>query len=111
MLRLGSKYEINHLREDALFRLRADFPTTLDNWDELCGHKHILEEDGILYDLINLAIEQGLWSILPAAYYFCILDGNDVGLYSPILPYSEHCTGRYLQRPNARRRIKSCPPS
>ena len=86
MLRLGSKYEFNHLREDALFRLRAEFPTTLETWDELPPeYTYILEQDGILFDIINLAIEQGLWSILPSAYYVCIVQGNNVGLHRPVL--------------------------
>jgi len=73
MLRLGSKYDFEHLRGEALFRLRAEFPTTLKEWDNLPrGYTYITERPCLLVDVVNLALEQGLFSILPSAYYVCI---------------------------------------
>ncbi len=75
MLRLGSKYDFVQLREEALLRLRFEFPSTLQEWDRLPSeYTHILEQKGILFDIINLALEQGIVSILPPAYYLCIED-------------------------------------
>ncbi|CAA7266032.1 unnamed protein product [Cyclocybe aegerita] len=75
MLRLGNKYEFIQLREDALFRLRSEFPSTLKEWQVLpSDYTHMVTQGGILYDIINLALEEGLFSILPAAYYLCIQD-------------------------------------
>ena len=81
MLRLGSKYDFEHLREEALFRLCAEFPTTLRGWDKSRRScKYITERPGLLFDVINLALEQGLVSILPMAYLCCIENGTIVSL-------------------------------
>ena len=58
MLRLGSKYDFQHLRNEALFRLRSEFPTTLEDWDELPAGDFTLiaERPGVLADVTNLAI-------------------------------------------------------
>ena len=77
MLRLGSKYDFEMLRNEALFRLRAEFPTTLEGWDELPGgYTYIERRPGLLADIVNLSLEQGLLSILPHAYFWCIGDDN-----------------------------------
>jgi hypothetical protein len=113
MLRLGSKYEFQHLREEALVRLRAEFPTTLGDWDRLpSDFTHIQEQKGILFDIVNLALEQGLLSILPAAYYLCIqddivCDGFSISLESILNSFS----GKNFQRQNQRRRVESFSPS
>lgn len=33
ILRLGKKYEMDYIWNEGLRRLRTDFPTTLDDWD------------------------------------------------------------------------------
>lgn len=69
MLRLGKKYEFDHLRDVALLRLTSEFPTQLEEWDALPDHfTHIVDRKGLLFDIIGLAIECGVQSILPAAY-------------------------------------------
>jgi len=35
-------------------------------------------QGGILFDIVNLALEQGIVSILPVAYYLCIQDIEDI---------------------------------
>jgi len=37
-------------------------------------YTQILTQKGILFDIINLALEQGIVSILPSAYYLCTDD-------------------------------------
>ena len=76
MLRLGSKYDFEHLREEALVRLRAGFPTTLENWDKTTNI--YTTRPALLIDAVNLAIEEGLVSFLPSAYFLCIESGDDI---------------------------------
>jgi hypothetical protein len=73
MIRMGRKYEIDYLREEALVRLTTEFPTTLTEWDKLPHfYTQIVHQNGILFDIINLALQNDIKSILPAAYYLCI---------------------------------------
>ncbi|KAF8989031.1 hypothetical protein BDQ17DRAFT_1393350 [Cyathus striatus] len=75
MLRLGRKYDFEHLRDEALIRLTSEFPTTLNEWESLAEEfTHIKYQRGILFDVINLAREMSVNSVLPAAYYLCIQD-------------------------------------
>lgn len=83
VLRLSTKYFIEHLRQRCLARLQNDWPSTLEGWDirereatdhlgryaprESCAHPILA---------INLALELGLESILPAAFY-------DLSRYGP----------------------------
>jgi len=88
MLRLGRKYEMKHLEQEAIERLQVDFPASLKEWD---GHfeKGRLSRsfrlfyyedqdyedafDPILTNVINLCHEFNLKAVLPAAYasYLC----------------------------------------
>jgi hypothetical protein len=76
MIRLGRKYDIDHLRDEALLRLTVEFPTTLSEWENLAPNYtqiiHEEENDGLLYDIVNLAHQNDIKSILPAAYYLCL---------------------------------------
>lgn len=83
VLRLSTKYFIEHLRQRCLARLESDWPSTLEGWDirereatdhlgryaprESCAHPILA---------IHLALELGLDSILPAAFY-------DLSRYGP----------------------------
>jgi len=75
-LRLGRKYGIDHLREEALARLLADFPSTLRGYDDCqgIGWPRAIEMDlekGAHITVVNLARENDVRSILPFALYFC----------------------------------------
>lgn len=72
ILRLGKKYEVDHFRDEGLRRLRCDFPSTLNGWD---GKYHHLEDECQIRDIrnfypeiISLAHELGVETILPSAY-------------------------------------------
>ncbi|KAG5349301.1 hypothetical protein E4T56_gene11640 [Termitomyces sp. T112] len=83
VLRLSSKYFVEHLRERCLNRLDIDWPSTLAGWDrreqaatdsrgryvprESCPHPILV---------IQLALDLGIDSILPAAFY-------DLARYGP----------------------------
>ncbi|KAJ7070054.1 hypothetical protein C8F01DRAFT_1049209 [Mycena amicta] len=76
LLRLSKKYDIPVFRRQWLARLKEEFPTTLEGYEETEG-----TADGWMYlrvekiprsnkvSCINLARELGLFSILPACFY------------------------------------------
>ncbi|CAA7258932.1 unnamed protein product [Cyclocybe aegerita] len=74
-LRLGKKYGIEFLQNEALKRLRRDFPTTLEAYDEsFKGQDILLEGEGnvafkkMSQSVILLALETSISSVLPSAY-------------------------------------------
>ncbi|KAF5376909.1 hypothetical protein D9615_007350 [Tricholomella constricta] len=83
VLRLSTKYFVEHLRERCLTRLALDWPSTLAGWDqreaaatdnlgrymprELCPHPILV---------IQLALDLNMPTILPAAFY-------DLARYGP----------------------------
>ncbi|KAJ7862004.1 hypothetical protein B0H14DRAFT_2259635, partial [Mycena olivaceomarginata] len=70
MLRLGQKYEFDELRDDAAMRLESSFPPTLAIFKIRGGFlSKIVEYPGLPHNVINLARQTGLLSILPAALY------------------------------------------
>jgi hypothetical protein len=75
MLRIGKKYKLNHLHDEAIVRLQSEFPSTLKEWEGLSPeYTHIVFQKGILFDIVNLATDCGVQSIFPAAYYLCVQD-------------------------------------
>ena len=70
-LKLGTKYNIAQLRSEAVERLSYEYPSSLEVYDELCldRWKKITFENGINFNVANLAREVGLTSILPAVLY------------------------------------------
>jgi hypothetical protein len=77
MLRLGKKYDIADLENSALECLHHEFPTSLSEWDSLergddldLNHRRlgIRSNPGDIVDIISIAHEFHLFTILPAAY-------------------------------------------
>jgi chorismate mutase len=69
MLRLGRKYDIVYLENEALQRLRHDYPTTLNEWDSLHEDtKPQIDPASDVHEIISIAHEFALNTILPAAY-------------------------------------------
>lgn len=78
MLRLGKKYEIDHLKDDALARLKGGFPKTLEGYcaAHAYGWTHFDFPSDSLYDtvckklsaVVRLAHECRSQSILPSLY-------------------------------------------
>jgi hypothetical protein len=69
MVRLGRKYELSTLYEEAMRRLRSDFPSDLPAWRKAClkKNRNFKPSKRNLIDIINLAVEQNLLSLLPTA--------------------------------------------
>lgn len=70
-LRMGSKYDIEVLRKEALERLFYENPSTLEELDNIEPWSFIAESHTATLDIASLAREQGLHSILPIALYWC----------------------------------------
>ena len=71
MIRLGTKYEIDYLREEAVALLSAEFPLDLDLWDiNVLKSTNRLDRSGrwFLLDVVNLAHEFNLQTLLPVIY-------------------------------------------
>ncbi|PPQ96598.1 hypothetical protein CVT26_010753 [Gymnopilus dilepis] len=69
ILRIGKKYQIEHFQAEGLERLRSEFPKDLDAWDVSVANLVLLEEvEDSLENIINLAHELSIYSILPGAY-------------------------------------------
>lgn len=97
MLRLGNKYEICQLVAEATGHLHVEFPMTLYDWDCWCSSiqqyifKGIENQNGLLFDIMNLALQYEILSILPVAYFSCLAD--IVGLHDSCYHY---CLSRIL---------------
>ncbi|KDQ59530.1 hypothetical protein JAAARDRAFT_33106 [Jaapia argillacea MUCL 33604] len=71
-LRLGKKYDIPFLWNEASRRLRAELPASLPEFDGIPeGWVHVDLLETPWGDTINLARETGLISILPCVFLFC----------------------------------------
>jgi hypothetical protein len=74
LLRLGTKYEITHVKQDALYLLSDAFPCTLQAFDKRypCGSRNDRAEathfDDGLHLLVRTARVPGLSFLLPALY-------------------------------------------
>ncbi|PPR05873.1 hypothetical protein CVT24_006627 [Panaeolus cyanescens] len=91
LLRLGAKYDIPILRNNALQRLQKEFPTTLEDYDRVAHDSWQTFKPvgaGCLFDLINLAHNEGIVSILPQLYIHCISRSSWKG--NPTLHYLFH---------------------
>ena len=71
MMRIGKKYQLNNIFEEAMTRLKDQFPPTLasnDSTDFISTQFHEWMDE-YFEDIICIGEEMALWSILPAAYY------------------------------------------
>ncbi|KAF7370422.1 BTB domain-containing protein [Mycena sanguinolenta] len=79
LIRLGRKYEFKNLLNLAVSRLTTEYPTTLEALDALSPElQTITGYPGVNFDVIVLASENDILSVLPSAYYYC-----SIGLGSP----------------------------
>jgi len=74
ILRLSKKYQIDYLRDDAIRRLTFEYPSTLKG-REACVSKpwsRVGWCKGCTIDVINLARETGIHSVLPFAFWVLV---------------------------------------
>ena len=90
LLRLGTKYEIGHLRAEAMRRLCADFPSTLQQWDRRTkDFSKISYSLGTFFDIINLAREHKIAVILPAVFYTYCRNHFDINMVFDGIPRND----------------------
>ena len=64
ILRLGKKYEIDHLCDEGLKRLRLEYPKTLEQWNtSYNAHSSVEVHDTI--DILQLCYELSISTCLP----------------------------------------------
>ena len=73
------EYQIDHLQNEGLNRLRKEFPKTLEEWDK-CRLKLVAIEDvdENIENIINLAHELSIPTVLPALYLYFLLNTSDM---------------------------------
>ncbi|KAJ7367155.1 hypothetical protein DFH08DRAFT_836669 [Mycena albidolilacea] len=75
LIRLGRKYDFRDLLDFAVARLTFENPTTLEAYDVLVSADRgytptrIVDAPGLLFDIITLAQENNIMSVLPCAFY------------------------------------------
>ncbi|KAJ7017172.1 hypothetical protein C8F04DRAFT_1054517 [Mycena alexandri] len=70
MLRLGKKYDMPAPKDDALRRIHAEFPATLELYDEKLAT--IDDEDDLYVHLLNLLYECRVYSAIPLLGLTCL---------------------------------------
>ena len=117
MLGLGQKYEFEDFRDDALERLKAEFTTELNVYDALVDPEWTDDESSLRlsrvstdvgneFDILNIALELGIQTILPMAYLTCIRDQPIVRNSNwPILKIPTSILGVRIRRTEKEERI------
>ncbi|KAF7326074.1 BTB domain-containing protein [Mycena kentingensis (nom. inval.)] len=75
MVRLGKKYEMTRICEDALARLHHEFPTTLNDYGKSDIFSEIKDDVRMKVDILNLCYQHGIRTCIPILA-FSILDGT-----------------------------------
>ena len=71
MMRIGKKYQLDNIFEEALTRFKTQFPQTVAARDFITARSTKFYEwtKDYFKDITDLGEEMALWSILPIAYY------------------------------------------
>jgi hypothetical protein len=83
-LRLGRKYDIEYLHESAVARLISRYPANIEEYEEvvhskLNPHKPTVEPSpDSPFDIVTLASENNVLSVLPCAYYNWVVRLNSL---------------------------------
>ncbi|KAJ7880071.1 hypothetical protein B0H14DRAFT_2500468 [Mycena olivaceomarginata] len=68
-IRLGRKYDFEDLFDSAVASLGSHYPTSIEAYNAEPPQTRIEWYSALHFDIINLAIENNIWSALPCAYY------------------------------------------
>ncbi|KAJ6519064.1 hypothetical protein C8R45DRAFT_1204318 [Mycena sanguinolenta] len=80
LIRLGRKYEFNDLLNLTTARVRAEHPTTIEEYDVLPKKNKmqtIVYQPGLSLAILALASENNILSALPFAHYYVAMKGLD----------------------------------
>ncbi|KAJ6589885.1 hypothetical protein DFH09DRAFT_218192 [Mycena vulgaris] len=93
LIRLGRKYDFRNLLDTAVECLTVENPMTLQEYDARILHNHnrsiptpprIAQYPGVLFDIITLARENDILTVLPSAYYRALLAHDWTSLFDGI---------------------------
>ncbi|KAJ7017171.1 hypothetical protein C8F04DRAFT_1244330 [Mycena alexandri] len=77
MLRLGKKYDFKQPQQDAVSRIRYEFPSDFKAFNDLdADMTKIKYRRGIYCDLLNLAYECGIYSSVPLLAFCCLRENT-----------------------------------
>ncbi|KAF7377619.1 BTB domain-containing protein [Mycena sanguinolenta] len=89
MVRMGRKYDFNNLLEAAVLRLQEEHPVTLEKHETFLQRaiaetryipRTIVDQPGLVFDMLTLARENNLFTMLPSAYFRAIFHHSKVRL-------------------------------
>ncbi|KAF8216746.1 hypothetical protein K438DRAFT_1558240 [Mycena galopus ATCC 62051] len=70
LIRLGRKYDFQDLFHSAVTHLTSEYPATLEEYDAMSDDFKTIEwYPGVSFDIISLASENNILSVLPCACY------------------------------------------
>lgn len=99
-IRLGRKYDFRELLDLALARLNFEHPTTLHGYDALLLDRptRIVATPSLSLDILALARENDILSVLPFAYYRVLLRGPSAASLSvaPNMTSSNPASGQLI---------------
>ncbi|KAJ7196474.1 hypothetical protein GGX14DRAFT_672488 [Mycena pura] len=73
MVRLGKKYEMAAIKNNATWRIHYEFPNTLHSWIEVQNKLTKIEsQPGMMLDLLNLVYEYEIRSSVPTLAFNCL---------------------------------------
>lgn len=81
LLRLGHKYDIPHLRDNSLDRLRKEYAPSDYKSLNLGDFIYLVHHTGIAFDVVNLFNDERIISALPLALYEVIAHNTTVRVY------------------------------
>ncbi|KAF7370411.1 BTB domain-containing protein [Mycena sanguinolenta] len=85
LIRLGRKYDFEELVQLAAARITSETPTTLKEYDTFePDYQAIVYYPGLEFDIVTLASENNLLSILPFTYYDIVRANSLVRLFKRI---------------------------
>ncbi|KAJ7735774.1 hypothetical protein B0H16DRAFT_1892196 [Mycena metata] len=85
MLRLGKKYDFLQPQQDAVSRIRYEFPSDFKAFNDLeADMTKIKYRRGIYCDLLNLAFECGIYSSVPLLAFCCLRENTLEALFEGV---------------------------
>ncbi|KAJ6466861.1 hypothetical protein C8R45DRAFT_1020346 [Mycena sanguinolenta] len=96
MVRMGRKYDFKNLLEAAMQRLTQEHPTTLESFGDIRADiprytpHAIVEQPGLMFDMLTLARENNLFALLPCAYFRIVFFHNQMEIFDGI-PSKKDC--------------------
>ncbi|KAF9034385.1 hypothetical protein BJ165DRAFT_1396192 [Panaeolus papilionaceus] len=76
LLRLGNKYDIPHLRDHAISRLRLEYPLSYEGRNPINSQGYIINQRGRAFGIACLVYEEGVFSLLPLVLHYIVTAYN-----------------------------------